>query len=367
MKRVMIILILAVSLLSALGILMLLSSFGGQPRIDRFYLQLWWLAIGVAGGVVAAFLPSDRLRRWHLPQWGLVAAVLLLVAVFVPGIGVTRNGAHRWLPFGQPSEVAKLALVVFLADYAARRQPDMGKRSTGFLYPGLIVALVAALIFQEPDWGTACLIGVVALAMLAVGGARSFYLISSLIVGGELFLLFLLVNPLRMARINAFLYPEQYRQGIGWQAWQALLALGRGGWYGVSLGAGSEKNGFVPEQQTDFVLSLIGEELGFLGTLLVLLLFAVIFLCGIRIAWRATDPFGQLLALGISVLIGAQALLNVGVVSSALPNKGIALPFVSYGGSSLACMLVAIGLLVGVARQADQDSARVPGLRLQPA
>ena len=352
MKPMILILVLAVSLLCALGDIMLLSSFGGQPDLGRFYMQLRWLALGTVLALGAAYLPWDRVRRWWLPQWSLLAATLLLVAVYVPGLGIERNGSHRWLAFGQPSEFAKLAMVIFLADYAARRQTDMNRLGPGFLQPGFFAALVVALIFFEQDWGTACLVGVVAFVMLAVAGTHWFYLASSLFISGEVFLLILLQNPLRMERVMAFLQPEQYRSGAGWQAWQALLALGRGGLWGAFFGEGSQKNGFVPEQQTDFVLSLIGEELGYVGTLLVLVLFAAIFVCGMRIAWRVTDAFGQMLALGISVLVAAQALMNIGVVSSALPNKGIALPFISYGGSSLACMLVAMGLLIGVARRA---------------
>jgi len=362
MKRPVVILLLAVGLLTALGALALLSSFGGQPKIERLYAQLLWIATGLVCLTGGAFLPWEVLRRWWFPEASLLVAILLLVAVYLPGVGVMHNGARRWLAFGQPSEFAKLAIVIFLADYAARRRTTMGRRFEGFLAPGFVVALVTALIFFEEDWGTACLLGLVSFAMLALAGTHWFYLGSTLVIAVEAFLLRLLSNPLRMDRVMAFLEPEHYRDGTGWQAWQALLALGRGGWTGVFFGEGLQKNGFVPEQQTDFVLSLIGEELGFMGTLLVLVLFAAIFLCGIRIAWRVTDPFSQFLALGISLLIAAQALLNIAVVSSALPNKGIALPFVSYGGSSLIGMLVAVGLLVGVARQADRanGTASVP-------
>jgi cell division protein FtsW len=169
-------------------------------------------------------------------------------------------------------------------------------------------------------------------------------------MGMELFTMLLLKNPLRLERLMAFLNPEEYRTGVAWQAWQSVLSLGSGGWFGAFLGEGSQKNGFVPEQQTDFVLSLIGEELGFLGTVTVVVLFVVLLYCGGRIAWKIADPFGQLLASGITVLIGLQAFINVGVVTSSLPNKGIALPFVSYGGSNLICMSVCLGLLISVAR-----------------
>jgi cell division protein FtsW len=263
---------------------------------------------------------------------------------------VARNGAVRWLFFGQPSEFAKLALIIFLADYASGRQNRMQERNAGFIYPAALAGVTVLLVFLEPDWGTAALLAVVSFAILAVAGTHWGYLLSGAIAGAELFGLLLLRNPLRMERFLAFLDPEKYKDGIGWQGWHAMLALGTGGWAGTFFGEGIHKNGFVPEQQTDFVLSLLGEETGFVGVSLVLLLFVVILLCGVNIAWRVSDPFGQLLASGITVLIGLQALINIGVVTSSLPNKGIALPFVSYGGSSLLCMLSCLGLLISVAR-----------------
>jgi cell division protein FtsW len=273
-----------------------------------------------------------------------------LAAVWVPGIGVARNGALRWLPFGQPSEFAKLALIIFLADYAVAHQARMRERNTGFLYPGLVAGVIVSMVFFEPDWGTATLIAAETLVLLAIAGVPGAYLASAVVVGCETLALLLLRNPLRLERILAFLDPEQYRNGVGWQVWQALLSLGSGGLFGTFFGEGDHKNGFVPEQQTDFVLSPIGEELGLLGTSLVLLMFVIILLAGTRIAWRIEDPFGQLLAAGITQLIGLQAFINIGVVTSILPNKGIALPFVSYGGSSMVCMLTGVGLLISIAR-----------------
>ena len=352
MKRISLTLLSSALVLLALGTVMLFSSTAGQPDLQRFHLHLCWLGLGLGCGAAAALLPYGWLRRAHLPKWTLGLSVLLLGAVFLPGLGVARNGALRWLPFGQPSEFAKLALLIFLADYAASHQDRMQERSAGFLWPGCVAGVVSALVFAEPDWGTAGLLGAVALAMLTLGGAHWGYIVASLVIGAELFGLFLVQNPLRLERVLAFMDPEQYRHGIGWQAWQSLLALGNGGLAGTSFGEGTHKNGFVPEQQTDFVLSLVGEELGFVGTGLVLLLFAGIVLCGARMAWRADEPFGQLLAAGITLLIGLQALINIGVVTSSLPNKGIALPFVSYGGSSLVCLLTGVGLLVSIARHA---------------
>ncbi|HOX57286.1 MAG TPA: putative peptidoglycan glycosyltransferase FtsW [Candidatus Paceibacterota bacterium] len=363
MKRLTAILLLVVGILLLLGTLALYSSTTWQPRLTRLYLHLCWLAVGAVCCTVAALVPYPLLRRFHAPKWLLGLACILLAATLVPGIGVARNGAFRWLPFGQPSEFAKLALIIFLADHCATHQARMHERTAGFLFPGLMASIVGLLVFFEPDWGTTALLAAVALAMLAVGGSHWGYLLSTAIIGGELSVWLLLRNQLRMDRLLAFLDPEKYRDGVGWQGWHSLLALGSGGWCGTFLGAGSHKNGFVPEQQTDFVLSLIGEELGFLGTALVLLLFVILLLYGTRIAWKVADPFGQLLAFGITILIGLQAFINFGVVTSSLPNKGIALPFVSYGGSNLVCMLTALGLLISVARHGPmRANEKVAGL-----
>jgi cell division protein FtsW len=334
---------------------MLLSGASTSSRLDRFEMHLYWVGLGLVTGVVTACLDYSWLRQPRL-GYGLVGfMLLLLVAVLIPGLGVEKNGASRWLWIGQPSELAKVALVIYLAGYICRNADRMGERKVGFLYPGGVAAVFVGLIFFEPDWGTAAPLSVVTLAMLAVGGAHWAYLVSASLIGTELFLLLLLQNPLRLERVLAFLDPEKHRDGAGWQGWQSLLALGSGGWWGTSFGEGRHKHGFVPEQQTDFVLSLVGEELGLAGTLVVLGLFGVLLACGARITWRSADPFGKLLAAGLSVLISVQAFINIGVVTSSLPNKGIALPFVSYGGSSLVGFCLAAGLLLSVARYAPLE------------
>jgi cell division protein FtsW len=359
MSKQITILLLSVAILLLLGTVTLFSATTYQPRLNRFWLHLCWIALGSSCCAFASLTDYAWLRRFHLPKYLLGLGCILLAAVMVPGIGVTRNGAVRWLTIGQPSEFAKLALIIFLADYGATRQNRMQERNAGFIYPGVMAGLMVLLVFLEPDWGTAVLMAAVSLAMLAVAGTHAGYLLFATIAGAECFALLLLKNPLRMERLLAFLDPERYKDGVGWQGWHSLLSLGSGGWFGTFFGEGIHKNGFVPEQQTDFVLSLLGEETGFFGAALVLLLFLLIVLYGVRIAWRISDPFGQLLASGITVLIGLQAFINIGVVTSSLPNKGIALPFVSYGGSNLICMLTSLGLLISVARHGPVlDDAR---------
>jgi len=208
------------------------------------------------------------------------------------------------------------------------------------------------LIFLEPDWGTALLLATVSSIMLLVAGVRWRHFFPPFMIGAATFMIFLLNNPVRMKRILSWMNPEQTKEGVGYQAWQATLALGSGGWTGLGLGNGRQKFGYLPEHQTDFILANIGEELGLIATLGVVAAFVVLLICGIYIAWHSRDTFGLLLATGLTFLIALQAFINIGVVTSALPNKGLPLPFISRGGSNLFLMLVCVGLLLSVARRA---------------
>jgi cell division protein FtsW len=344
-------LITAVGALVTLGVVILSSCAQVLPRGDFFLRQLLWLGFGLVACVIAASLDYRTLARPKVAGGLLLLAVGLLVLTLVPGIGTKVNGARRWLLGAQPSEFAKIALVVWLAHYCAAHLGQMRQRKPGFLVPMMCLGLVAGLVFLEPDWGTAVLLAAVGGIMIAIAGAHWGYLLAAAVMGAELFTLALCQDPERMMRVLSFLDPEVYKDGVGWQAWNALLALGCGGWMGEGLGEGRLKLGFIPEHHTDFILAVIGEELGLVGTGIVVLAFVLIVLCGLRISWRAPDAFGQLLASGLTFLIGVQAFINLGVATSSLPNKGIALPFVSYGGSNLVAMLTCIGLLISIARQ----------------
>jgi cell division protein FtsW len=208
------------------------------------------------------------------------------------------------------------------------------------------------LVFVEPDRGTTILLAAVSGAMLLIAGVRWKYIIPPVLLGAAGLAVSLLHDPMRLRRIFSWWDMEQHREGVGYQAYQAMIALGSGGWMGLGLGNGRQKLGFVPEDHTDFIFSIVGEELGLIATLLVVLAFVVIAICGIYIALRARDPFGSLLAAGITFLISLQAAINIGVVTSALPNKGLPLPFISYGGSNLLAMLTCVGLLFSIARHA---------------
>jgi cell division protein FtsW len=324
--------------------------------------QLVWGLFGILVGLAAARFPTRWLRDVRWIRWGLAGlAVFLLAIVLIPGIGKAAGGARRWLDFGpaqfQPSELAKVAVIVFLAWYGERFHRQMDGFRVGFLWPGLAVGLAMGLIFLEPDWGTACLIGAVAGGMLVVAGTKLRYLAAAGVLGAILLSVAIWHNDVRRERLLAFLNPEQYKETTGYQQWQAMLALGSGGLEGKGLGDGRQKLGFVPEHHTDFILTVVGEELGVVASLLVLASFTGILLAGLFIAHRARDVFSRLLAAGITLLISLQAAINIGVATSSLPNKGISLPFISYGGSGLVVMLGCVGLLLSVAREASWQPA----------
>jgi len=360
-------LVTCVGLLMALGMVMLYSASTVSDGAKFLGKQLAWGGVGLVAAVSAACLPVRLLRELKWLRWGLIAlALFLLVIVLIPGIGKAAGGARRWLSVGfgqfQPSELAKLAAIVFLAWYGDLHARRMGEFKVGYLYPILAVGLAMGLIFLEPDWGTALLIGTVAGGMLIVAGAKLRYLLTTAALGFVLLSAAIWHNDVRRERLLAFLDLEKYKETTGYQQWQAQLALGAGGWEGKGLGDGRQKLGFVPEHHTDFILSVIGEELGAMASLGVLAAFAAIVLAGTYIAMRARDTFSQLLVAGITMMIGLQAILNVAVVTASLPNKGISLPFISYGGSNLVVMLGCVGLLLSVAR----DAAWQPETQTQP-
>src|SRR5665213_3666740 len=359
MKWATTILIFCVAVLTGLGMVMLYSSSMnmvlGKSAVGAQLLtaQLAWCFFAVIGCAVAASIDYRRLKT--ISPYLLAVSVILLLLVFAPKIGIGRKGAHRWIglpgmPHFQPSELAKLCLILFLAAYGERFQRLMARFREGLLIPGGIAAIVLALIFIEPDRGCTILLGLVACIMLVVAGVRLSFLVppALLLMGGLAYSL--LHDPMRLRRIMAWIHPEENKDGVGYQAYQAMLALGSGGWTGLGLGNGRQKLGFVPEHHTDFIFSIIGEELGVITTLAVVLLFIVLIICGVYIARRAADPFGFLLGTGIIFMIGLQAFINIGVVTSVLPNKGMPLPFISYGGSNLLLMLVSIGILLSISR-----------------
>jgi cell division protein FtsW len=343
-----------VAALLALGLVMLYSSSMTQVGAHYIILQLLWCAFGFALCVTATTLDYQLLKKLAWPIF--VLAALLLLLVLVPHIGRKINGARRWFDFHgvrfQPSEFGKIALVILLAWYGDHCQRHMHTWKRGVILPGILIGLILALVFVEPDRGTTILLAAVSGAMLFIAGVRWKYIVPPVLLGVFVLTVSILRDPMRMKRIFSWWNLEQHKEGVGYQAYQAMIALGSGGWTGLGLGNGRQKLGFVPEDHTDFIFSIIGEELGLAATLLVVLAFVVIAICGIYIALNSRDTFGFLLAAGVTFLISLQAAINIGVVTSALPNKGLPLPFISYGGSNLLAMFTCVGILFSVARHA---------------
>ena len=342
-----------VAALLALGLVMLYSSSMTQIGAHDLMTQLVWCVVGFVFCVAATALDYQLLKKLAWPVF--ILALALLALVFVPRIGHASHGAHRWIKAGltvQPSEFAKLALIIMLAWYGDRYQRQMQNWKRGIAFSGILIALVLGLIFVEPDRGTTILLAAVGGAMLLIAGVRWKHILIPALLGAAGLAVSILYDPMRMGRIFAWLHPEQHLEGAALQARQAMIGLGSGGWFGVGLGNGLRKFGYLPEIHTDFIFANIGEELGLVATMFVVLAFLVIVVCGFYIALNAGNPFGFLLAAGITFLIGLQAAINIGVVTSALPNKGLPLPFISYGGSNLLAMLACVGILFSVARHA---------------
>jgi cell division protein FtsW len=352
-------LLLAVAALVGLGVVMVfnVSYFHGHERFGDAYLflrkHLLSIALGVLVAALAARLPSETYRQLAHPLLWLV--LVLLVLVLVPGIGTARGGARRWLVLGpfslQPSEFAKLAIVLYLALSLVRK----GERVSRFLYGVvpycLVVGLIAGLAVLEPDFGTAALaVGLLGL-MLFAGGVPVRHLAVVGIGAIPLLAVVALQERYRFERLLGFLNPDADRLGINFQLTQSFIAFGSGGLWGTGLGESRQKMFYLPEAHTDFIFSVVGEELGLIGALFVLGLFAIVAVRGFRVALRHPDAFASLLAFGITVSLVLQAAVNIGVVLGILPTKGLALPFVSYGGSAMIAALVGIGILLGLGRE----------------
>jgi cell division protein FtsW len=321
-------------------------------------MQLMWGGAGLLAAALVAAVDYRHLKKVVWPLLGISAALLVLVYIY----GTKTNGARRWFRLGalnfQPSELAKLSLIIALAYYGDRYQRFMRFFVRGLAIPGLILATILVPIFIEPDRGTTVLLATVGVMMLVLAGTRLWFIFPPLAAGVLGLAGCLWYDPVRQRRILSWLYPEDHKQDAGYQVWRSIVGIGSGGVDGLGLGNGRQK-AFVPEHHTDFIFSVIGEELGLIATLATIVAFFAMVVCGTCIARRARDTFGFLLASGITFLIGLQAVINIGVVTGALPNKGLPLPFVSYGGSNLLLMLTSVGLLLSIARQARENPGDV--------
>ncbi len=344
--------LLAVVFLSLFGILMVYDSSVAIAIRDfdnqYYYLrdQLKWLGVGLAALTIFSFIDYHVWYRIALPLLGVT--LLLLLAVFLPGIGIRALGAYRWINFGffvlQPAELAKLVLVIYLSAWFSFRER---KRLTAFV---LLVSMVVGLVLLEPDLGTSVIIVAIAILLYFSSGAPvlHFAAIIPVLVAGILVLA--IISPYRMARLTTFLHPEQDPLGSSYHIRQVLLGLGSGGWFGVGIGQSRQKYEYLPEANTDSIFAIIGEETGFVGSVAVILMFVFASWRGFRIAKRATDGFGRLLAVGITSWISLQTIINLSAMVALLPLTGVPLPFISYGGSSLIIMLAAVGIVLNISR-----------------
>ncbi|MEJ6578960.1 MAG: putative peptidoglycan glycosyltransferase FtsW [Akkermansiaceae bacterium] len=367
-KGASIFLCLAVGALITMGLVILASASArwdaSETQYSYLFKQALWLGVGLVGMVVMAMFDYRILRRLAWPMFALVCVALALC--FVPGIGDEAKGENRWIVLPvlgrfQPSEPAKLIVMVTLAAWFARYQAEIRSFKRGFVIPCLILGTPLMLILFETDMGTTAGLGAAGLIVLFIAGSRIRYLGTSVIVA--LFLLSMLVqqDAHRMTRITAFWNLEEHKEDAGWQQWLALEAFGNGGPEGLGLGNGIVKQMNFPEHHTDFIFPVIGEELGVFASMGVILCFVVILLVGLCISLNASDFFGRLLGIGLTCSIVIPAMMNVGVTTATLPNTGLPLPFVSYGGSNLVFTMAMVGVLLSILRRSKTaELAEIP-------
>lgn len=333
------------------------SSYSAEYRYGNQYFflfkQLFGVVLGIFALVFFAFVDYHLLKRFRYVI--LAVCVVLLILVFVPGFGVKSFGASRWVNFFgvsiQPSEITKFALVLFLAFYLSENHNRI-KSFKGLLPPICVAGLFCGLVIIEPSMSVTMCLGLVTLFMLIIGGMnkRHTLLFSSLAMVAVPVLI--LAEPYRMKRLFAFLNPWASPQGEGFQLIQSLYSLGNGGWFGVGLFNSRQKYLFLPFAESDFIFSIIGEELGLVGAMALICIYAVLVFCLFKIALGAKDRFGCLLACGVGIVIAVQTMLNIAVVTGSIPPTGLPLPFISSGGTSVAVFMAAIGVAISVSRQA---------------
>ena len=352
---------LAVTALVTLGLVMLTSTSVWDDEVDGYTLvkkQALFITLGIIGAVFIAHFDYRKLRPYWIPA--LVASCALLVLCYIPGIGQTIKGESRWvkvpgLPQFQPSELAKIFVIMALAAWYAHFQTEGRKFFKGFVWPSVLLGVPAMLIFFEKDMGTAMALGLSGVLVMYVAGARLPYLGAAGVTALGGMALIVWKNPERMGRVMALfdLEDDKYRLGDGYQQLHALYAFANGGVEGKGLGNGVEKHGYLPEAHTDFIFPAIGEELGLWFTLGSVFCFVVIMVYGIAIAMNAKDIFGRLLAVGLTSIIVVPAMMNIGVCTAVLPNTGLPLPFISYGGTNMLFTLFAVGMLISIHRQTN--------------
>ena len=361
MRRTISLFIAIVLILVTLGVLILASASSAKYDDASYFVrrQLIWLALSFCAAAVAARFDYRFYKKLVIPLSAF--SILLLILVRIPGIGTMINGSWRWLRIGpltvQPSEISKLAIIMLFAWWLARNQRRIDELKLGILIPFGLLGCFALPIIVEPDFGTTMLVSSVAVSMMFVGGASIGPLLVTGLVGLMGVLVLIFQNPERMSRILAFLDPQKYEQDKAWQLINSLRAFASGDVAGVGFGNSMQKYHYLPEAHTDFIFPIIGEELGLIASLVVVFMYVILFALGLRISMNARDDFGRFLAFGITLMITIQALINFAVVTGCVPTKGLALPFISYGGSSLLVSGIMIGILVNIAHASIKTSA----------
>jgi len=365
------IIIYLVTTLLVIGTIMIYSATSARavgslnPINLTFLKHILWVVFAII-----AMLTMMRLDYYYIQKYSkliLVIALALLIIVLIPGIGTTTNGASRWIRIGsyfgfQPSEFAKLAMIIFMSSYIATKQEKMANFTKGFLIPVILIGLVSLLILKEPDLGTAIFVSLISFILIIVGGTRIVYVIFTLMAAApHIYSIIYKIQAYQKARLLAFLDPWKDPEGIGYQIIQSWIALGSGGVTGLGLGEGRQKLFFLPESSSDFIFSIIGEELGFIGTTGIIIIFALLAWQGMRVCKSAPDMLGFSLALGITLSITLQSAINIAVATGAMPTTGLPLPFISAGGSSLLLSSIGIGILLNIAKKSKTGVVSVNG------
>jgi cell division protein FtsW len=313
--------------------------------------QLFFVLVGMITMLIFAKISYHQLRKWAYPA--ILLSAFLLSLLLVPHVGIRAGGATRWLKMGffsfQVTEMVKVAMVIFLAHFLTRKSNLLKEFKRGVLVPLLIAAFLVGLILLEPDFGAAAIIAIILMLMLYVSGTRVIHLLGLVAILAPVGIWLLIHKSYRLERLITFLNPWKDPQNSGFQIIQSLLSFGSGGPFGVGIGDGMQKLFYLPEPHTDFILSIIAEECGFIGVLIVIFLFTLLVLRGFMISFKAPDLFSTLLAAGLTMLLALEAFINIGGVMGLIPLKGLALPFLSYGGTSLIMSLIIVGILMNIA------------------
>lgn len=354
-----IILLLVTLILVTVGTAMIYSS-SSIIALERFkdgqyFLkkQILFVFLGLISMVLMTKIPYTQLRKWAYP--GMLLSLLLLAILLIPNVGIKHGGATRWLNMGvfsfQVTEMVKISMVVFLSHLLARKAHQLKKFSKGVLIPMVITSIVILLVLLEPDFGTAAIIAAILILMLCIAGSRITHILLLMAAFIPVGVLLILYKGYRVARLTAFLDPWKDASNTGFQIIQSLLSFGSGGTFGVGIGDGMQKLFYLPEPHTDFILSILAEESGFIGVTIVIVMFAIFAFRGFMIALKAPDLFGALLAVGLTMVIALESFINIAGVMGIIPLKGLVLPFLSYGGTAFIMSMTAVGILLNISTQ----------------